>query len=101
MTLREHAQTVHSQRHAVEPQEWWRVQRLYEFCRARAIDRLVVAEQHLASPSKERRELHVLESMYGKARHHNDNIVIACAVTYFRAQALRDAHHSDFLGEWI
>ena len=99
MTLREHAQTVHSQRH-VEPHDWWRVQKLYEFCRARAIDRLIGADHELASSSKARRELHVLESMYGKARHHN-GIVIACAVTYFRAQALRDAHHSDFLGEWI
>jgi len=38
--------------------------------------------------------------MYGKARQHND-IVTSCAVTYFRTQALRDARHPDFLGEWI
>ena len=100
MSLTKRAQTVHTQRDAVEPQDWWRVQRLYEFCRARAIDRLVLAEQTQESTGKERRELHVLESMYGKARQHDD-IVVGCAVTYFRAQALRDAHHPGFLGEWI
>ncbi len=100
MSLTERAQTVHMQRHAVEPQEWWRVQKLYEFCRARAIDRLILAKQELANTSRERRDLHVLESMYAKARQHNE-IVVGCAVTYFRAQALRDANHPGFLGEWI
>jgi hypothetical protein len=85
---------------AVEPQTWERVQRLYAFCRARAIERLVLASEDAASIRKQRRELHVLESMYGKARQHGD-IVIGCAVTYFRAQALKDANHPDFVGDWI
>ncbi len=83
-----------------EAQSWDRVQRLYAFCRARAIDRLVLAAQEPAHVRKWRRQLHVLESMYGKARQHGD-IVTGCAVTYFRAQALQDADHPDFLGEWI
>ena len=53
-----------------------------------------------ANVRKQRRELHVLESMYCKARQHGD-IVTSCAVTYFRTQALKDAHHPDFLGDWI
>ncbi len=85
---------------AVRPQSWERVQRLYAFCRARAIERLVLAAEDSAMIRKQRRELHVLESMYGKARQHGD-IVIGCAVTYFRAQALKDADHPDFRGEWI
>ena len=67
---------------------------------ARAIDRLVLAAQEPAHVRKQRRQLHVLESMYCKARQHGD-IVTGCAVTYFRAQALQDADHPDFLGEWI
>ena len=39
-------------------------------------------------------------AVYCKARQHGD-IVTGCAVTYFRAQALQDADHPDFLGEWI
>ena len=45
-------------------------------------------------------DLEVLEAMYVQASTHND-VVVACAVTYFRATALRDAHHHEFLGEWI
>jgi hypothetical protein len=85
---------------AVESHTWERVQRLYAFCRARAIERVVVASEDTIGMRKQRRELHVLESMYGKARQHGD-VVIGCAVTYFRAQALKDANHPDFLGEWI
>jgi hypothetical protein len=100
MIFMEHAQALNSTHRPVEPQDWWRVQRLYRFCRARAIERLVLADHDPTSPSKERRDLRVLESMYGKARQHND-VVTGCAVSYFRVQALKDAHHRDFLGEWI
>ena len=99
MILMEKVQTIRTTQRSVEPQDWSRVQKLYGFCRARAIERLVLAEHDPASPGKERRDLRVLESMYGKARHND--IVTSCAVTYFRAQALKDAHHHDFLGEWI
>jgi hypothetical protein len=97
----EPAQAVPTSRRSAAPQDWSRVQRLYAFCRLRAIDRLALAqEHHPEDTSRERRELRVLETMYGKARHHDD-IVTSCAVTYFRAQAMKDAHHPDFIGEWI
>lgn len=96
----EHTRTASTTRHAAEPQSWRRIQRLYAFCRARAIERLVLDAQDPASLSKHRRDLRTLESMYCKARQHHD-IVVDCAVTYFRAQALKDANHPDFLGDWI
>ena len=79
------------------PQDWARVQRLYSFCRARAIERIIAAKDGSIS---QRRDLATLEAMYSQAWQQND-IVIACAVTYFRTQAFRDAQHPDFLGEWI
>ncbi len=97
MNLKEHAQVMHTQRHKVGTHDWHRVQRLYAFCRARAIERIIAAE---GAGTRQRRDLATLETMYAKARHHND-IVTSCAVTYFRAQALKDARHPDFLGEWI
>ena len=100
MILMEHSQTVRTTHRPVEPQDWWRVQRVYRFCQARAIERLVLAEPDPANPNRERRDLRVLESMYGKARQHHD-VLTGCAVTYFRARSLKDAHHPDFLGEWI
>lgn len=87
----------HTTHRDFEPQDWRRIQRLYAFCRARAIERIVEASE---DQSRHRRALTTLETMYGKARQHND-IVASCAVSYFRAQALKDAHHADFLGEWI
>ena len=100
MTSADRSETVRTTQGPVESQEWGRVQTLYAFCRARSIERLVHAAQNSAKVRKHRRELHVLESMYCKARQHGD-IVIGCAVTYFRAQALKDANHPDFLGDWI
>ena len=100
MTSADRSGTVRTARGPVEDQPWRRVQTLYVFCRARAIERLVLAAQDPVTVRKQRRELHVLESMYCKARQHGD-IVTGCAVTYFRAQALKDANHPDFLGEWI
>ena len=81
---------------------WDRMAGLYEFCRARALERLHEAEQHedVDRTRKATRDLEVLEAMYVQASTHND-VVVACAVTYFRATALRDAHHHEFLGEWI
>ena len=100
MTSADRPETLRSAQGPIEAQAWGRVQSLYAFCRARSIDRLVLAAQDSAKVRKLRRELHVLESMYCKARQHGD-IVTGCAVTYFRAQALQDADHPDFLGEWI
>ena len=100
MTSADHSGTAHTAQGPPEDQAWGRFQTLYAFCRARSIERLVIAAQDSAKVHKQRRELHVLESMYGKARQHG-GIVTGCAVTYFRAQALKDADHPDFLGEWI
>jgi hypothetical protein len=84
----------------IEDQAWGRVQTLYAFCRARCIERLVIAAEDSTKIRKRRRELHVLESMYCKARQHGD-IVTSCAVTYFRTQALQYADHPDFQGDWL
>ena len=101
MTHVERVPGTRPQRRRVEAQDWERAQRLYIFCRARAIDRLALAEQqHPESTTKQRRDLRVLEAIHGKARQHDD-IVTSCAITYFRAQAMKDAQHPDFLGEWI
>jgi hypothetical protein len=101
MSLMEREQSNDSG-HRVEPfSDWTRFQRLYGFCRARAIERIILVDKgDVAGWTKGRRDLRVLESMYTKARQQQ-GIVIGCAVTYFRAQAMRDAQHPDFLGEWI
>ena len=92
-----HPHRSYTNQRLLEPPDWNRVQRLYSFCRARAVERIIWAERN---PIRQRRDLATLETMYGKARQHND-IVTSCAVTYFRTQALRDARHPEFLGEWI
>jgi hypothetical protein len=88
--------------HDVTATSWDRMAGLYEFCRTRTLERLHEAEQHedVERTLKATRDLEVLEAMYVQASTHND-VVVACAVTYFRATALRDAHHHEFLGEWI
>jgi hypothetical protein len=89
----------------VEPQDWARVQRLYVFCRARAIDRNAASDRgdRPVTSLAQFRDLHTLETMYAKARasREGDDVVTSCAVTYFRMTALRDADHPDFLREWI
>lgn len=97
MNLTERARPAPSRRREIEIRDWNRVQRLYAFCRCRAIERIIAAPDDSA---RQRRDLAILETMYGKARQHND-IVINCAASYFRTQAMRAAHHPDFLGEWI
>lgn len=79
--------------------DWGRVQGLYAFTRARAIERIIVAERDHRSAGKEAHDLRVLETMHAEARRDDD--VAACAVLYLRAQAMRSAQHPDFLGEWI
>lgn len=101
MSVMQQLQRAHTHRPAIEVQDWSRVQRLYAFCRARAIDRIIAAESRHEVTTRQRRDLRTLETMYGKARQYGDDVVTSCAVTYFRSQALRDARHPDFLGEWI
>ena len=96
-----HASSPHHQR--VPSTDWDRVEGLFMFCQARASDRLHEAErQHEREPvCKARHDLGILEAMHAQANKHHNAVVLACAVTYFRAQAMRDAQHPDFLGEWI
>jgi hypothetical protein len=100
MTTMAHRTISQSQAGHVELRDWVRIQRLYAFCRARAIERIIAAKETPEAVVRQQRALSVLETMYGKARQH-DRIVTGCAVTYFRAQAMKDAQHPDFLGEWI
>ena len=100
MTSADHSGTARTAQGTPEDQTWGRFQTLHAFCQARSIDRLVIAAQDSAKVRKQRRELQALESMYCNARQHG-GIVTGCAATYFRAQALQDADHPDFLGDWI
>jgi len=82
--------------------DWDRVERLHSFVRARALERSRDALRHhdLAVLSNERRTMHAVEAMYAQARQRQ-GVVAACAITFFRARAMRDAQHPDFLGEWL
>jgi hypothetical protein len=80
--------------------DWVRVEQLYGFVRARAQERLEEAarvdEDGLPAVST---VLRTLESMYALGR--SSDAMASCAITYFRVRAMRDAHHPDFLGEWL
>ena len=82
--------------------DWDRVQRLHSFVRARALERSRDALRHhdLASLSNERRNVHAIDAMYAQARSRK-GVVAACAITFYRARAMRDAQHPEFLGEWL
>jgi len=81
---------------------WGRVERLYSFVHARSSERLLEAEQRhdLAAAQVERRSLHAVDAMFTRARQA-EGVVLACAVTFFRARAMRDADHPEFRGEWL
>jgi hypothetical protein len=81
--------------------DWDRMDRLHFFVRARTLQRLREAELHhdYAAQRTEREGLHAIEAMSDQA--HRDSLIAACAITFFRARAMRDADHPDFLGEWI
>jgi hypothetical protein len=81
--------------------DWTRVEEVYSFARSRARERVREAEQSDddASISSARAALHTLGSMYKLARRSDD--LAACAITYFRVRAMRDAQHPDFRGEWL
>jgi hypothetical protein len=96
-----HASSPHHQR--LPSTDWDRIEELYGFCQARATDRLHEAEQqHEREEARRARHAQgILEAMRAQANKHDNAVVQACAVTYFRTQAMRDAPHPDFLGEWI
>jgi hypothetical protein len=80
--------------------DWAKLQEIYAFCRARAIDRIAAEGQRPGATSLDKfRDLRTLETMYAKARRH-DAVVTSCAVTYFAMTALRDAQHPNFRPEW-
>jgi hypothetical protein len=80
--------------------DWAKVQEIYAFCRARAIDRIATEGQSLGATSLDKfRDLRTLETMYAKARRHGA-VVTSCAVTYFTMTALKDAQHPEFRAEW-
>jgi hypothetical protein len=82
--------------------DWGRVERLYSFVRARSSERLRAAEQGRDLPAVlgERQSIQAVDTMFTQARR-GEGVVAACAITFFRARAMRDAHHPEFLGEWL
>jgi hypothetical protein len=82
--------------------DWERVERLYSFVRDRAVERLREAENghDVAAVRDERQNVHAIDAIFTQARQGN-GVVAACAITFFRARAMRDAQHPDFLGEWL
>jgi len=82
--------------------DWDRVGTLYSFARGRAFERLHEAEQSsdVAARREHRQSILAIDAMYSQAQH-GDAIVAACAITFFRARAMRDADHPEFLGEWL
>jgi hypothetical protein len=82
--------------------DWDRVEQLYSFVRERAVEHLRKAEQarDQAAASAERQNVHAVDTMFAQARQRH-GVVAACAITFFRARAMRDAQHPDFRGEWL
>jgi hypothetical protein len=82
--------------------DWERVERLYSFVRERGIERLRAARQahDLEVVAAERQNVHAIDAMFAQARRRH-GVVAAVAITFFRARAMRDAQHPEFLGEWL
>ena len=82
--------------------DWDRAERLFSFVRERAVERLREAERtgDVAALKVERQSMHAIDAMFAQARRRR-GVVAACAITFFRARAMRDAQHPDFLGEWL
>lgn len=82
--------------------DWERVERLYSFVRDRSLEHLHAALEARDSVAMkaERENVHALDAMFTQARKGHA-VVVGCAITFFRARAMRDAQHPDFLGEWL
>jgi len=82
--------------------DWERVERLYSFVRDRAVERLGGArERHdVDTIASERQNVYAVDAMFAQARRRHE-VVAACAITFFRARAMRDADHPEFQGEWL
>ena len=82
--------------------DWERAERLHSFVKERALERLAEAEDR-RDPSAlraERQQVHAIEAIFTQACQRR-GVVAACAIVFFRARAMRDAQHPDFLGEWL
>jgi hypothetical protein len=82
--------------------DWDRVEQLYSFVRERTLERLNDARERRDQEGvlAERKNVHAIDAMFAQARRRR-SVVAACAITYFRARAMRDADHPDFQGEWL
>ena len=82
--------------------DWDRVERLHSFVRTRALERLREAElaRDVAALREHRQSVCAIDAMFAQAQHGH-RVVASCAVMFFRARAMRDAQHPDFLGEWL
>ena len=82
--------------------DWDRVERLYSFVRERGIERMRDARRahDLEVVAVERQNVHAVDAMFAQARRRR-GVVAAVAITFYRARAMRDAQHPDFLGEWL
>jgi len=82
--------------------DWDRVERLHSFVRERALERLDEANRRhdLDSAAVERQSVLAIDAIFTQARRRR-GMVAACAITFFRARAMRDAQHPEFLGEWL
>jgi hypothetical protein len=82
--------------------DWDRVERLYSFVRDRTVERLNDARERRDQEGvlAERKNVHAIDAMFAQARRRHE-VVAACAITFFRARAMRDADHPEFQGEWL
>ena len=82
--------------------DWDRVEQLYAFVRARALERLHEAERSgdVAVCREQRQSILAMDAMFSQAQYEHP-VVASCAITFFRARAMRDANHPEFLGEWL
>jgi len=110
-SLSEHAGRTPPDRGTFDPQigtgppsgwDWDRVEALYAFVRARAFERLHEDEWSgdVEAHGEHRQGILVIDDMCIQAQD-GDPVVASCAITFFRALAMRDANHPDFLGEWL
>ena len=82
--------------------DWDRVETLYAFVRSRALERLREAARSgdVAGRREQRQTIHAIDAMFAQAQFGHP-VVASCAITFFRARAMRDANHPEFLGEWL
>ena len=98
----DHRVTPLAGRNRVARTDWGRVERLHAFVIARAVERFHEAELtgDVVARLEHARSVRTIEVMLDQARGGH-RVLVECAITYFRARAMLDAQHPDFLGEWL